>query len=70
METGPWTAMVEYVRIGLWIANLVIYGCVIGLYLRRDSGKAWREDSAYRTQPQPRHGLPLVANPSQSLRAS
>src|SRR5438445_11124488 len=42
MDTEPWTAVVEYVRIGLWIANAMIYGWCIATYFRpgRRRGRA------------------------------
>ena len=37
MDFNSWMQTTEYVRIGLWIANLLVYGCAIWLYLRPEN---------------------------------
>jgi hypothetical protein len=42
MDFNPWMQTTEYVRIGLWIANLLVYGCAIWLYLRPEKAASPR----------------------------
>ena len=42
MDYSPLMQTTEYVRVGLWIANLVIYACAIWLYLQPSTDDAPR----------------------------